>query len=704
MTCTAKSLKAMGENRFKHLCEPYRIGRVHLKNRIVKAPFCTVMADREGFVTDSLISCYETIAKGGTGLSIVEGTVVDPMGISGCPRLAVYDDKYIPGLTRLAMSVRRHCPVILQLQHAGPAYFPGIYQGEKIIPESIGLPVGASTLTRQETPIPEKTPPRALTASEIKFVESQFIRAADRAAKAQFNGIELHAAHQYLLNSFLSRAWNRRKDEYGGSIENRARLLVDIIQGIKKPAGVEFLVGVRLNGREYGSALGLTVREVEQIAVCLKNAGADYLSISGWGFGEYSQMCNLPEQLLFPAIPQKAKYLKPKFKQPGIFIDFAKRIKQASGLPVITVGRITPKLGEQALKENKADLIAFARSLIADPELPNKIRAGRIRDVAPCTSCLTCWDALEKGEHLRCRVNPAIGKEPAFAIRPAAKRKKIMVVGGGPAGLEAARIAGLRGHKVKLFEKGGKIGGLLYLASLIKGDEVEDLMAIVRYYRDQLKHAGVMVVTGKKICVDLVNAERPDAVVLSTGSKLADPVIGGLRKNNVLTSAALKKMAEIPLSLFGSKITGLLTQIWMPIGKHVVVVGGSMQGLEVAVFLLKRNRRVTFVTDADDPGEELPGINKSRILAWMKKQGAVIYSGARYESVAKKKIKFTTKTLEKRVLSADTVIVVSTPVPDRSVCEMLDGHGADLHIIGDAQGSGLIVDAISDGRRIGLKL
>ena len=695
----------MGDHRFNHLFQPYRIGRVHLKNRIVKAPFCTVMADREGFVTDALVSCYETIAKGGAGLSIVEGTVVDPAGISGCPRLAVYDDKYLPGLKRLVASVHRHhCPVILQLQHAGPAYFPGIYKGEKVIPESIGQPVGASTLTRHETPMPEKTPPKALSVSEINFVESQFVRAAGRALEAGFEGIELHAAHQYLLNSFLSRAWNRRTDEYGGSIENRSRLLVDIIQGIKNLAGIEFLVGVRLNGREYGSPLGLTVKEVQQIAVCLQNAGADYLSISGWGFGDYAQMGNLPEQLLFPAIPQKTKYLKPKFRQPGIFVDFAEKIKQACGLPVITVGRITPKLGERALKENKADLIAFARNLIADPEMPNKIKAGRIREVAPCTACLTCWDALEKGEHLRCRINPAIGRTSAFEIRPAGKKRKIMVVGGGPAGLEAARIAALRGHKVTLFDKSGKIGGLLHLASLIKGDEVEDLTAIVRYYRNQLKQTGVKIITGKKIKTNLAGVEKPDAVVLSTGSKLAAPIIDGLQENKVLTSAGLKKMVEIPLLLFGSKIVGWLTRIWMPIGKHVVVVGGSMQGLEVAVFLLRRNRTVTFVTDVEDPGKELPEINKNRILTWMKKQGAEIYSDARYQSVTKTKIELITKTRERKVLTADTVLVVSTPVPERSVFEKLAGNGVERHLIGDSNGSGLIVDAISDGRRIGLQL
>jgi len=660
------------------------------------------MADREGFVTESLISCYETIAKGGVGLSIIEGTVVDPLGISGCPRLAVYDDKYIDGLSRLVMAIHKYyCPAVLQLQHAGPAYSAGVYKNQKIVPQDNISPTAASTLTFSEMPMSERNPPRGLTIPEIKNIEIRFIQAAERARMAGFDGVELHAAHHYLLNSFLSRAWNRREDEYGGKIENRVRLVINIIHGIKQRIGLNFLVGVRINGIEYGSPKGLTVEETQEISLFLQNAGADYLSISGWGFGAYKNLCNLPEQILYPGPPEIDSKLLNKFKKPGIFVEVAEKIKSKVKVPVITVGRLNPKLGEQILKSRKADLIAFARSLIADPELPNKIASGNIEDIAPCTACLTCWDSLEKGDHLRCRINPVIGKEKAFKITPAAKKKQVMIVGCGPAGMESARVAAMRGHQVTLYDKGNKIGGLLHMAALIKGSDVEDLMPLVRYFKNQLIKTGVRVKLGTEVNQDLLKKEKPEVLILATGSKLTESINYRSRKLNILTSFDLHHMAKLPLRVFGVKILERLSKIWLPLGEKVLVIGGLMQGYEIAQFLVKRKRQVTIVELSDQLGTGLPNINRIRLLEWMSRKGVVIHCGNKYKELDNKGLELFIKDNN---IEADTVLVASSPKKNDSLNDIkLDGT-PEFYQVGDCKKPGLIADAIEEGLSVGIMI
>lgn len=687
--------------RYWKLCEPFQIGQLRLRNRIVKAPFCTVMADREGFVTDSLISCYETIAKGGVGISIIEGTVVDPMGISGCPRLAVYDDKYIHGLSRLVTAIHKYnCPAVLQLQHAGPAYSAGVYKGQQIVSQDNISPTAASTLTISEMPMSERNPPRGLTIHEIKKIEIKFIQAAGRARMAGFDGVELHAAHHYLLNSFLSRAWNRREDEYGGKIENRVRLVINIIRGIKQRMGSNFLVGVRINGIEYGSPKGLTVEETQEISLHLQNAGADYLSISGWGFGAYKNLCNMPEQILYPGPPEIDSNILSKLKKPGIFVEMAEKIKSKVDVPVMTVGRLNPKLGERILKKGKADLIAFARSLIADPELPNKIASGNMEDIAPCTACLTCWDSLEKGEHLRCRINPLIGKGKVF-ISMATKKKQVMIVGGGPAGMESARVAAMRGHQVTLYDRGNKLGGLLHMAALIKGHEIEDLMPLVRYFKRQLVKTGVRIKLGTEVNQELLKEIKPEVLILATGAKLKESVNYRSRTLNVLSSSDLHHMVKLPLRVFGVKILEHLSKIWLPLGGKVLVIGGLMQGYEIAQFLVKRKRKVTIVELSDQLGTGLPNINRIRLLEWMFRKGVVIHGGNKYKELDSNGLEMFIKD---NSIEADTVLAVSIPEKNDLLNDInLDGT-REFYQIGDCKMPGLIADAIEVGFSVGMTI
>jgi 2,4-dienoyl-CoA reductase (NADPH2) len=687
------------------LCDPCRIGPLTLKNRMVKAPFCTVLASKEGFVTDSLLSLYKSIARGGAGLSVVEGTVVDPLGISGCPRLAVYDDKYLPGLERLAAAIRQYdCPAILQLQHAGPAYSSGVYKGRKVTPQKDVRPMAASSLSSAEMPLPEKNPPRGLSLAEVKDIENKFIQAAGRAHKAGFSGVELHAAHHYLLSSFLSRAWNRREDEYGGKVCNRARLVTNIVRGIKERFGGGFLVGVRLNGVEYGSPLGLTIDETQEISGCIQEAGADYLSISGWGFGRFQHLNNLPEQILFPTPPQIEPELLAKFKRPGIFVDLARQIKEVVDLPVITVGRLNARLGQSILQDGKADLVAFARALIADPELPNKAAAGNLDHIVPCTACLTCWDTLEKGEPLRCRVNPAVGREDEFKIKRARLQKRVMVVGGGPAGMACARTAALRGHHVSLYDKKRKLGGLLHTAALIKGQEVEELTPLVDYYRKQLRQAGVLIKLNAEVDNRLIKSLNPEVLVLATGARSGRCDLAVQDKRRLTTSAKLQKMSELPLNLLGHRILGFLTRLWLPLGKRVLIAGGLIQGLETALFLAKRNKKLAIVEPSGQLGAGMPNINRLRLLSWLTQKGVVLLPNATCRHLGGARFEVLEKEGGAQIIEADIALAMTNPLPNDSLLDLDGGIAPERYQVGDCKNPGLIVNAIEDGVRIGMRI
>ena len=265
-------------------------------------------------------------------------------------------------------------------------------------------------------------------------------------------------------------------------------------------------------------------------------------------------------------------------------------------IPVITVGRLDPELGEKALREGKADFIAMNRRLYADPEFPNKLAAGRFDDIAPCTSCTQCKD---EDAPRRCRINAAIGTEGPYVVEPAQRKKKVVVVGGGPAGMEAARIAAARGHEVILFEKSPRLGGLLPVAAMVKGLEVEDLPAIIRYLKGQITKLGVKVRLGKEATPALIEEIKPDVLILAAGGVAQPPEIPGIHGRNVVSNAELHRMLKFFLRFLGSATLRRLTRIWMPLGKKVVIIGGGIQGCELAEFLIKRGRKVTIVDSAD---------------------------------------------------------------------------------------------------------
>jgi len=625
------------------------------------------------------------------GLILIEHGFVDfPFGISGPGRIGNSSDLHLPGLTELARVIHKsHVPCFIQLGHSGPTQHKSILQ----------QPIAASSLSRSENPHPTYPQARELTKEEIRVLVEKYVRAAERAKKAGFDGVEVHGAHNYLINSFFSRAWNKRHDEYGcDSMENRTRFAVEILQTVRTAVGPHVVVGMRINGAEYGIQGGLTPEESQQIARILEQAGADYLNVTSWGYGPYNRI-TYPEQILYPE-PQVD--LAEKVKSPGALAPLAAAIKKAVTIPVIAAGRLDAELGERILENEMADLVGFNRRFWADMEYGKKIAAGMLEDIAPCTGCLECLSRVEQAQPIRCRINAAFGRGYDFALTKAERKKKVLIIGGGPAGMEAARVAALRGHDVSLYEKESRLGGLVPLAAMVKGTEIEDLPALTRYLERQVRKAGVQVHLGKEVDVALIEKENPDAVIVASGGVPAAPEIPGIDKSLVVSSESLHKRAKFFMKFASPDLLRWLSRFYMPIGKRVIIIGGQMHGCETAEFLVKLGRKVTVIETSEALGKGAPEVSRPRLLWWLAKKGVLLLSGATVIGITDKGIDIITKEGERQELTADTVMAVMPPAPNTALFEALKGRVPELHLIGDAktEESRFILGAVSDGSEI----
>ncbi|MBN2078512.1 MAG: FAD-dependent oxidoreductase, partial [Spirochaetes bacterium] len=472
-----------------HRCEslfaPLTIGTLEMKNRIAMAPMATDFAEGDGTVSDRLVDYYEARARGGAGLIILEVCSVDGT-FPYIPRtLGLWDDAFIPGLRRLVDAVHAHgARVIPQVAHPGPESLSPLFNGTQTIGPVAGIVNG---LTRMRC--------RELGGDEIPGVVAQFAHAARRAREAGFDGIELHAAHAYmLLGSFLSALRNRRTDGYGGDLMGRCRFPLEVLRAIREAAGEDFPVTMRISADEPVPG-GRGIIETEYLASLFARAGVAAFHVSG---GVYPD-------LAWRVIP-------PTGTPHCINAEGAGRIRRAAGVPVMVVGRILdPPLAARLIEGGDADIAVLGRALLADPDWPAKAESGAWEDIAPCVGCgLGCVRNREMGGDMTCIVNPAVGREREMAIRPALKKKTVMVAGGGPAGLECARVAALAGHRVTLYERDTKPGGQFNLAAAAPGKQ--ELGRVIKYLARQAEKAGVLLRMGEAVTPGLVESERPDAL------------------------------------------------------------------------------------------------------------------------------------------------------------------------------------------------
>ena len=694
---------------FDKLMEPGQIGPVRTRNRIVKsaASMCYWHED-DTHMSEQALAYYGSLARGGVGLLIIESPDVDyPYGTRWHERYRVDDDRFLPGLCELADAVHKYgCPTFMQFWHDGPWQSPMGFSTPTMFD---GPPIGASPVKLDAPGDFHNDVPRALSVPEIEAIIEKIVAAGLRVQKAGFDGLELNAGSSHLFHNFLSPFWNRREDEYGGSLENRARLLLTVVREIKRLAGPDFALSVLLNGFEMGRLAGiddkacLTHQQALEIATLVEAAGADALQIRNHWLGQHVGGF-FPDYLFYPEspIPMKEfpKEYNPDLHGAGANVHLTEAMKRVVDIPVMIVGKVSPELGEKYLQQKSADFIVMTRPLQADPELPNKIKAGKREEVLPCTGCGTCLDQ-SRGMDRHCRVNAHMGGKTFadYDTPPAAERKKVVVVGGGPAGMEAAREAAARGHQVTLFEKSSRLGGLVPLAALVKGAHPEGLPPWIDYLRAELRRQGVNLRLGFKVTAADVLAMAPDAVIVATGGKLVAPEVrtSGSRSPKVMTAPRLHHQVKPLLNLVGPGVLDKLTHLWLPAGKRVVVIGGSFHGCEIAEFMLKRGRSVSIVETSDHIGEGVIDFRFGPLFEWFLKKGVGIHTGASDIHLTEKGVAFTQADGTVQEIPADTVIPTAPVDPNGDLVKELEGKVAQVFAVGDCREAGMMVDAVAAG-------
>jgi 2,4-dienoyl-CoA reductase (NADPH2) len=689
---------------YARLLEPGQIGKVKTRNRLYKSAAGMHSFEEYEFdsMNDNTLGFYEALAKGGVGIISVEAPTLDyPQGCRWHHRYRMDDDKFIPGMKQLVDLIHSHgCPTFMQMEHDGPWQNP-LFPNHP--PTFEGPPIGASAVN---IPLPSdfhRDMIRPLTVPEIKDITTKYINAAERAQKAGFDGVDLNMGSTHITMNFMSPWWNRRDDEYGGTPEKRAQLALDILTGIKKRCGEDFPVVVCVNGFECGHILNEPDSRVFNHELALEtmdmlvDAGADALMIRSSWLGLHVPGF-LPDYLFFPEAQVPLKRIPPQYYAKelgkGAIRLMTEEAKKRFDVPVILIGYMTPELGEKMLEQEKADFIGVNRPLIADAEMPNKLRAGQAELIAPCTRCGTCLDQSES--FLRhCRINAQVGFG-RYGFAKADKKKRVVVVGGGPAGMEAARVAAARGHDVTLVEKSSKLGGLVPLAGLIKGLELEDLPGLLRYLKTQLNTTGVTVRLGEEATVDSILAMKPDVVLLATGGVLNSPQVEGDTKK-VVTTPELHKRVKPWLQLFGTRFLGWATHFYLPMGKKVVVIGAGLHGLEVAEFLAKRGRKVTVVEPSEVVGEGVIDFRLGLTLDWFPRKGVEIVTEAKNIRVTAKGLSYEDKAGTKHEIAAGTVMPTAPLLPNDKLYKALEGKVPELYLIGDGKEAGMIVHAVRAG-------
>ncbi len=680
--------------KLEYLAKTGKIGNVVTRNRLMMPAMCSYTAIK-GAVTDATVNHYARRAEGGVGVIVTE--MVNPS--PGCQcfagNLDISNDEFVPGMSRLATAVHAQgAKVFMQLTHGGVF----IRNAEKLPQTPSGI--GTFSLAGAEV--------HAMTKDEIHQVVEDYGQAALRAKIAGFDGVELHAGHGYLLVEFLSGYYNHRTDEYGGSVKNRARLSVEIVEAIHKYCGKNFPIIYKIASEDYTPG-GITLDQSIQICKIMEDAGVDAIVVSGGTlesrFHDYMDVMNGDQKIdgkmeLTKGI-STATWIPSTYCPRGIYTDNAAAIKKAVSIPVATVCGVRPEKGNEMIEKGEADFLALGRQILADPDCPNKIMEGRQDEIRQCLRCNECIASAGKGVALKCAINPCMGHDymEHTAIHKAEETKRIAVIGSGPAGLVAAITAAKKGHQVILFEKSDRLGGLMYYVG--KPEFKIDYQKYLDYLLHMLEKSSVEVRKNTEFTVDTAKEEKFDKIIAATGSETLVPRLEGVE--NALN----------PLDILDGKI---------PEAKSFIVCGAGLVGCEVSMHLAELGKDVTMIDIVPDAhAAHMYAVDWS-INAKLAQDGVRVELGEKILKIEKnavvcqprqEKMPHDPKILQTPVdLSGPYAEETVTFTGDAVICALgmkavntmayeLKDAGYPVEIIGDAYGARKIIDAVHEGFHAG---
>lgn len=624
------------------LFTPIKIGNLVLKNRFMMAPMENGLAQIGGEMSEGLIDFFVERAKNEVSIIITGSIAVSPEGRGLPTQLNIYEDKFIPELKRMTDAVHEAGGKIgAQLYHAGRQASQGVTGIQPIAPSAIPCEILGNN-------------PREMTKKDIDEMHRKFVKAAERSIESGFDLIEVHFAHGYLLHSFLSPHSNKRTDEYGGSLENRMRFPMAVLRDIIKVCGEKVPVTIRISADEYLKD-GLGFEEVKTICKEAEKAGVKAISLTAGSYDsvEYT--------------------IQPMFVKQGFIVPFSEKLKRNIKVPVIVAARLNnAELIEDIIENDKADMVAIGRGLISDEELVIKMKNKQYKDIRYCVACNQgCIDKVFIGQGVQCLVNARAGREKDRKIQKAEEIKNVVIVGAGPAGLEAARVAKLRGHNVVLVDKDDKIGGKL--ETLSSPPEKETFMLFKEYLYNQMTKLDIKFVQKEIKSAKDLEEFSPDSVIVATGSFQTVPQIKGINSKNVL-------IAE---DVLNEKVK---------VGQTVAIIGGGLVGTETAKFLAYKGIKVHIIEMMDAIAKDIGATFVGHLFKLLNEYGVQQHVNAKVEEIKEDLI-----ILEDKEIKVDNVIIATGYKPNDSIVENIKDSFKEVYLVGDANSPRRIIEAVEEG-------
>ena len=640
-------------NKLKHLLQPITVRSLEIPNRVVMPPMGSNLGNTDGTVSEANLAYFKRRVQSGAGFIITEITSVHPNGTASPRTLCVYDDRFIPGLAKMADIVHQEgAKIAMQLHHVGREGYYLLKEGKALAPSAI-----ASYIYRVK--------PKEMTIEDIKETITAFGQGARRAREAGFDAVELHAAHGYLLMQFLSHHCNQRADEYGGDFTGRSRFVVECLQEVRKQVGEDFPISIRISAQEIIKD-GYTVEDMQSIMPELVEAGADIIHASFGTHGSPGGITSAPIEY-----------------EPGFKVELARRIKEVVKVPVIAVGRFTdPFMADEIISRGEADMIAFGRQHLADPDFLINARSGRAQETFTCLACNQgCIERLlfEQGS-IRCAINPETGQELDYPNEAAPKSKKVWVVGGGPGGLTAASEAARLGHQVTLFEADKEAGGQILLAARVPFKEVYGRWIEVLTAR-ATKH-GAKIVTNQEVDEDMIHKGQPDEIILASGTRPVNPDIPGINLPHVCQAEEILKGAIAP-------------------GESVVILGSGLVGMETADYLREKGiKDISIVeTEARSPVSTLTS-HGYMLHKRLRTAGVKFLFNSRVIEIREESLLLQREPDKQQELKPVQQVIIATGSTGRNHLEdFLKQENIPYHLVGDARKSRRIIEAVEEGAR-----